>query len=385
MPLTVMPIYGTRPEAIKMAPIVKALQDSDEFECVVTVTGQHREMLDQVNEIFDITPDHDLNIIRPRQTLNGVLTRTVEGLDAIFEDNAPDAVVVQGDTTTSTAGAIAAFYRGIPVIHAEAGLRSFDLFSPFPEEANRKMTSQITSLHLAPTDISRRNLMAESINGEDIVVTGNTVIDALHHTVARELPFTDPALEDLAASGRRVLLVTTHRRENQGDAMRGVGRALARIAADEPGLTIVLPAHRNPVVREAVLPALEGLDNVLVTEPLAYGEFTRMLAVADVVLTDSGGVQEEAPSLGKPVLVMRENTERPEAVTAGTVKLIGTDEERIVEEVTTLLHNEAIYTSMANAVNPYGDGRAAERTAAAIAHMFGLGERLPDFNPESQA
>ncbi|MDH5152121.1 non-hydrolyzing UDP-N-acetylglucosamine 2-epimerase [Kocuria palustris] len=384
MPLTVMPIYGTRPEAIKMAPIVKALQDSDEFQCVVTVTGQHREMLDQVNEIFDITPDHDLNIIRPRQTLNGVLTRTVEGLDAIFEHNAPDAVVVQGDTTTSTAGAIAAFYRGIPVIHAEAGLRSFDLFSPFPEEANRKMTSQITSLHLAPTDISRRNLMAESINGDDIVVTGNTVIDALHHTVARELPFTDPALEDLAASGRRVLLVTTHRRENQGDAMRGVGRALARIAADEPELTIVLPAHRNPVVREAVLPALEGLDNVLVTEPLAYGEFTRMLAVADVVLTDSGGVQEEAPSLGKPVLVMRENTERPEAVTAGTVKLIGTDEERIVEEVSTLLHNEAIYTSMANAVNPYGDGRAAERTVAAIAQLFGVGQRLADFAPESQ-
>ena len=384
MPLTVMPIYGTRPEAIKMAPIVKALQDSDEFQCVVTVTGQHREMLDQVNEIFDITPDHDLNIIRPRQTLNGVLTRTVEGLDTIFEHNAPDAVVVQGDTTTSTAGAIAAFYRGIPVIHAEAGLRSFDLLSPFPEEANRKMTSQITSLHLAPTDISRRNLMAESINGDDIVVTGNTVIDALHHTVARELPFTDPALEDLAASGRRVLLVTTHRRENQGEAMRGVGRALARIAADEPELTIVLPAHRNPVVREAVLPALEGLDNVLVTEPLAYGEFTRMLAVADVVLTDSGGVQEEAPSLGKPVLVMRENTERPEAVTAGTVKLIGTDEERIVEEVSTLLHNPAIYTSMANAVNPYGDGRAAERTVAAIAHMFGLGQRLPDFAPETQ-
>ncbi|WP_431789722.1 non-hydrolyzing UDP-N-acetylglucosamine 2-epimerase [Kocuria palustris] len=382
MPLTVMPIYGTRPEAIKMAPIVKALQDSDEFQCVVTVTGQHREMLDQVNEIFDITPDHDLNIIRPRQTLNGVLTRTVEGLDAIFEHNAPDAVVVQGDTTTSTAGAIAAFYRGIPVIHAEAGLRSFDLFSPFPEEANRKMTSQITSLHLAPTDISKRNLTAESINGDDIVVTGNTVIDALHHTVAQQLPFTDPALEELAASGRRVLLVTTHRRENQGDAMRGVGRALARIARDEPELTIVLPAHRNPVVREAVLPALEGLDNVLVTEPLAYGEFTRLLGVSHVVLTDSGGVQEEAPSLGKPVLVMRENTERPEAVTAGTVKLIGTDEERIVEEVNSLLHNDAIYSAMANAVNPYGDGKAAERTVAAIAQMFGVGERIADFDPE---
>ena len=380
---TIMPIYGTRPEAIKMAPIVKALQASPQFECVVTVTGQHREMLDQVNEIFDITPDHDLNIIQPRQTLNGVLTRTVEGLDAIFAENAPDAVVVQGDTTTSTAGAIAAFYRGIPVIHAEAGLRSFDLFSPFPEEANRKMTSQITSLHLAPTSTSKENLLREALPEEDIVVTGNTVIDALLHTVEQKLPFSDPQLEEIASSGRRVLLVTTHRRENQGEAMRGVGRALARIAQAEPELTIVLPVHRNPVVREAVLPAIEGLPNVVVTEPLAYGEFTRMLSVAHVVLTDSGGVQEEAPSLGKPVLVMRENTERPEAVTAGTVKLIGTDEERIVTEVDRLLNDDAAYREMANAVNPYGDGRAAERTLAAIEQMFGVGQRIADFDSQA--
>ena len=274
---TIMPIYGTRPEAIKMAPIVKALQASPQFECVVTVTGQHREMLDQVNDIFDITPDHDLNIIQPRQTLNGVLTRTVEGLDAIFAENAPDAVVVQGDTTTSTAGAIAAFYRGIPVIHAEAGLRSFDLFSPFPEEANRKMTSQITSLHLAPTSTSKENLLREALPEEDIVVTGNTVIDALLHTVEQKLPFSDPQLEEIASSGRRVLLVTTHRRENQGEAMRGVGRALARIAQAEPELTIVLPVHRNPVVREAVLPAIEGLPNVVVTEPLEERVLQRML------------------------------------------------------------------------------------------------------------
>ncbi|PKZ39118.1 UDP-N-acetylglucosamine 2-epimerase (non-hydrolyzing) [Kocuria rhizophila] len=380
---TIMPIYGTRPEAIKMAPIVKALQASPQFECVVTVTGQHREMLDQVNDIFDITPDHDLNIIQPRQTLNGVLTRTVEGLDAIFAENAPDAVVVQGDTTTSTAGAIAAFYRGIPVIHAEAGLRSFDLFSPFPEEANRKMTSQITSLHLAPTSTSKENLLREALPEEDIVVTGNTVIDALLHTVEQKLPFPDPQLEEIASSGRRVLLVTTHRRENQGEAMRGVGRALARIAQAEPELTIVLPVHRNPVVREAVLPAIEGLPNVVVTEPLAYGEFTRMLSVAHVVLTDSGGVQEEAPSLGKPVLVMRENTERPEAVTAGTVTLIGTDEERIVTEVDRLLNDDAAYRTMANAVNPYGDGRAAERTLAAIEQMFGVGQRIADFDSQA--
>lgn len=380
---TIMPIYGTRPEAIKMAPIVTALQNSDQFECVVTVTGQHREMLDQVNEIFGITPDHDLNIIQPRQTLNGVLTRTVEGLDRIFEDTPPDAVVVQGDTTTSTAAAIAAFYRGIPVIHAEAGLRSFNLFSPFPEEANRKITSQITSLHLAPTATSKENLLREAIREEDIVVTGNTVIDALLHTVEQQLPFTDPQLEEIASSGRRVLLVTTHRRENQGEAMRGVGRALARVADAEPELTIVLPAHRNPVVREAVLPAIEGKPNVVVTEPLAYGEFTRMLSVAHVVLTDSGGVQEEAPSLGKPVLVMRENTERPEAVTAGTVKLIGTDEERIVTEVDRLLNDADAYQAMANAVNPYGDGKAAERSLAAIEQMFGVGQRVADFDSQA--
>ncbi|WP_420107666.1 non-hydrolyzing UDP-N-acetylglucosamine 2-epimerase [Kocuria marina] len=380
---TIMPIYGTRPEAIKMAPIVTALQNSDQFECVVTVTGQHREMLDQVNEIFGITPDHDLNIIQPRQTLNGVLTRTVEGLDRIFEDTPPDAVVVQGDTTTSTAAAIAAFYRGIPVIHAEAGLRSFNLFSPFPEEANRKITSQITSLHLAPTATSKENLLREAITEEDIVVTGNTVIDALLHTVEQQLPFTDPQLEKIASSGTRVLLVTTHRRENQGEAMRGVGRALARIADAEPELTIVLPAHRNPVVREAVLPAIEGKPNVVVTEPLAYGEFTRMLSVAHVVLTDSGGVQEEAPSLGKPVLVMRENTERPEAVTAGTVKLIGTDEERIVTEVDRLLNDDAAYHEMANAVNPYGDGKAAERSLAAIEQMFDVGRRVADFDSQA--
>ncbi|NUL47911.1 UDP-N-acetylglucosamine 2-epimerase (non-hydrolyzing) [Cellulosimicrobium funkei] len=381
--LKIMPIYGTRPEAIKMAPIVRALQADDRFECFTTVTGQHREMLDQVNEIFGITPDADLNIMRPGQTLNGIMERTLAGLDSLIQEQKPDAVVVQGDTTTSTAGAIAAFYLGVPVVHAEAGLRSGDLFSPFPEEANRKITSQVASLHLAPTSTSKANLLAEAITPDDIVVTGNTVIDALLTTVQKRIPFTDPALRDLAeraATGDgKVLLVTTHRRENQGDAMRGVGRALARLAREIPGLTLVLPAHRNPVVREAVLPALEGLDNVLVTEPLAYGEFTHLMNVADLVLTDSGGVQEEAPSLGKPVLVMRENTERPEAVTAGTVKLIGTDEERIVAESTALLTDNAAYETMAHAVNPYGDGRAAERTAAAIAGLLGVGERIDEF------
>ncbi len=362
-----------------MAPIVAALQQSSSLDQFTTVTGQHRSMLDQVNSIFGIVPDHDLNIFAPGQTLNGILTKTIDGLDKLFSVNRPDAVVVQGDTTTSTAGAIAAFYHSIPVVHAEAGLRSGDLFSPFPEEANRKITSQIASLHLAPTSTSRANLLRENIPSADIVVTGNTVIDALFMTVDKKVPFTDPALEELAARDEKILLVTTHRRENQGEAMRGVGRALARIADAEPDLIIVVPLHKNPLVREAVIPAIEGKKNVLIVEPLPYGEFTRMLSMSHLVLTDSGGVQEEAPSLGKPVLVMRENTERPEAVDAGTVKLIGTDEDRIVAEVDQLLNVKGYYDSMANAVNPYGDGKAAARTVAAIEQMLGIGSRIADF------
>ena len=375
----VMPIYGTRPEAIKMAPIVAALKADDTFECVVTVTGQHREMLDQVNALFGITPDHDLNIHQPGQSLAGILTRTINGLDSLFATVRPDVVIVQGDTTTSTAGAIAAFYAGIPVVHAEAGLRSHNLFSPFPEEANRKITTQIASLHLAPTSTSKANLLAEGVDALDIAVTGNTVIDALLTTVNKNIPFTDPLLEGLAASGKRILLVTTHRRENQGDTMRGVGRALASLADAHPDVVIVLPVHKNPLVREAVLPALSGKANVLVTEPLPYGEFTRLISLATVVLTDSGGVQEEAPSLGKPVLVMRDNTERPEAVTAGTVKLIGTDPATIIESVTSLLTDPSAYSAMANATNPYGDGRAALRTVAAIHQLLGSGARAEDF------
>jgi UDP-N-acetylglucosamine 2-epimerase (non-hydrolysing) len=381
---TIMPIYGTRPEAIKMAPIVMALNEAPGFECFVTVTGQHREMLDQVNELFGIVPDHDLRILQQRQSLSSIMTRTIDGLEKLFAHTRPDAVLVQGDTTTSTAAAIAAFYHGIPVVHVEAGLRSGNLLSPFPEEANRKITSQIAQLHLAPTSTSRDNLLAEGVKSADIVITGNTVIDALLTTVERRLPFADARLEELASSGRRILLVTMHRRENQGDAMRAAGRALARIADAEPDLAIVLPVHKNPAVREAVLPALEGKANVLVTEPLAYGEFTRLLSVAHVVLTDSGGVQEEAPSLGKPVLVMRDNTERPEAVEAGTVLLIGTAEERIVEEVSALLNDRMHFESMANAVNPYGDGRAAQRTVAALAELLGTGTRIDEFEAAAE-
>ncbi|MER7073748.1 UDP-N-acetylglucosamine 2-epimerase (non-hydrolyzing) [Terrabacter sp. NPDC000476] len=374
----IMTIYGTRPEAIKVAPVIKALEASDVLESVTVVTGQHREMLDQVNEIFGIVPDHDLNVFAHRQTLNALMSKVFDGLDAVLEAEAPDAVVVQGDTSTVAAASIAAFYRQIPVVHVEAGLRSGDIHSPFPEEANRKITSQVTALHLAPTTTSRDNLLRENIDPATIAVTGNTVIDALLHTVEQDIPFSDPALKAIEDSGRPVLLVTTHRRENW-HVMEVVGRAVARLARDFPHYSVVLPAHRNPIVREAVLPSLDGLDNVLVTEPLAYGEFTRMMAASTIVLTDSGGVQEEAPSLGKPVLVMRENTERPEAVDAGTVKLIGTDEERIVAEVSALASDADHYASMANAVNPYGDGQAAARSVAAIAELLGVGRRLPDF------
>lgn len=376
----IMPIYGTRPEAIKVAPIVKALKEAEIFDCVVVVTGQHREMLDQVNELFEITPDYDLDVIQPRQTLNGLLTKTIAGLDEIFEKEKPDAVVVQGDTTTSTAGAIAAFYRGIPVVHAEAGLRSYDIFSPFPEEANRKLTSQIASVHLAPTSLSKRNLERETFNSKDIVITGNTVIDALLTVVEKKVPFSDPQLEELVNSGKRIVLVTTHRRENQGEPMRGIGRALARLSAAEPDVQFILPLHRNPAVREALLPEIDGIANITLTEPLAYGEFTRIIDASTLVLTDSGGVQEEAPSLGKPVLVMRLNTERPEAVTAGTVRLIGTDEQRIFDSVSELLNDSAAYEEMATAVNPYGDGKASERTVAAIAELLGVGHRIEEFD-----
>jgi UDP-N-acetylglucosamine 2-epimerase (non-hydrolysing) len=375
-----MTVYGTRPEAIKVAPVIKALEDSDLLDSVTVVTGQHREMLDQVNEIFGIVPDHDLDIFQHGASLSQIVARVLERLDPVLEAEKPAAVVVQGDTSTSTAAALAAFHRQIPVVHLEAGLRSGDISSPFPEEANRKLTSQIAAVHLAPTPTSKANLVAESVDETTVVVTGNTVIDALLMTVERKTPFTDPVLEDLADSGRRILLVTTHRRENWGGAMEGVGRALARLARQFPDMEIVLPAHRNPIVREAVLPHLEGLGNVTVTEPLPYGEFTRMLSLATVVLTDSGGVQEEAPSLGKPVLVMRENTERPEAVDAGTVKLIGTDEERIVTEVSALLTDQTAYAKMAQATNPYGDGHAARRSIEAIAHTFGLGERPVEFH-----
>lgn len=362
----VMVIYGTRPEAIKMAPVIKALEDDPTLTPIVVVTAQHREMLDQVNEVFDIVPDVDLNLMAHGQTLNTIAGNVITRIDAVLADYDPDAVVVQGDTTTVMGAAIAAFNREIPVVHLEAGLRSGDIKSPFPEEANRKIVSQIARVHLAPTTVSRANLLAEGVPDESIHVIGNTVIDALHWAVARPVGFTFPELQNVNDDKRRVLLVTTHRRENLGENMINIGRAMRELATSYPDLFIVWPAHKNPKIRASIAPQIEGLNNVLSIEPVGYGEFSHLIANSDIILTDSGGIQEEAPSLGKPVLVLRKNTERPEAVDAGTVKLIGTDPKRIVEAVTSLLDQTEVYEQMSRAVNPYGDGKSAKRTIAIL-------------------
>lgn len=374
-----MPVYGTRPEAIKMAPIVKALEASDNFDVHVVVTGQHREMLAQVNETFGITPADDLDIFAHGQGIDAVTSRTLERLTPILKAQKPDLVISQGDTTSAFAAGLAAFYQQIPVVHVEAGLRTPSIWSPFPEEGNRRLLTRISSLHLAPTSGSRDNLVAEGVDPATIAVTGNTVIDAFLSVAQTERAFETPELAGVGNDGRRIVLVTSHRRESWGDPMRRSASALRRLALQEPDVLFVLPMHANPLVREIFRPALEDLPNVLLTEPLGYTDFARLTALSTLVVTDSGGVQEEAPSLGKPVLVLREDTERPEAVTAGTARLIGTDEELIVSEVTALLHDTARYEEMANAVNPYGDGKAGARTVAAIEAFFGLGERLPDF------
>ena len=370
-------VIGTRPEAIKLAPVVLELAGSDDLRPLVILTGQHREMVDQVLDLFGIRAQHDLDILQAGQTLTDVTVRALVGLEPVLKADRPDALIVQGDTTTAFAGALAAFYQGIPVAHVEAGLRTGDPRSPFPEEINRRLTAPLTAVHLAPTASSAANLLREAVDPETVYVTGNTVIDALLWTVERRVDYGDPALAGLDDDPRRVLLVTAHRRESWGEPMRAIGAALGDLARNDPDLLVVFPIHRNPLVREAILPAVEGLANVVIIEPLAYGAFARLMARADVILTDSGGVQEEGPTLGKPVLVMRDNTERPEAVEAGTARLIGTDDRTIVEWVRRLLDDPVAYAEMANAVNPYGDGHASRRIAQALRFFFGEGER-PD-------
>lgn len=377
--IKVMTVFGTRPEAIKMAPIVLELQKHpDVIEPVVAVTAQHREMLDQVLNLFHIKPDHDLNIMAAGQTLFDITTKAMCGLDKVLTEEKPDIVLVHGDTTTTFAGALAAYYHQTTVGHVEAGLRTHNKYSPFPEEMNRKLTGCIADLNFAPTETSEQNLLAEHVAPESIFVTGNTVIDALHHTVRDDFTFEDELLKNVDFVNKRVILVTTHRRENLGEPMRHVYKALKALTEEFDDVEIVFPVHKNPKVREVVNEELGGLDKVHLIDPLDYEPFANLMNKAYLILTDSGGVQEEAPALGKPVLVLRDTTERPEAVLAGTVKLIGTDRERVYAEAKTLLTDKKEYARMAEAVNPYGDGQAARRIIHAILYHYGLADGRPD-------
>ena len=363
-------VFGTRPEAIKLCPLVLELKKHPEFQPHVCVTGQHRRMLDQVLEVFEVVPDVDLNLMRPDQTLAGLTSKAITSIDNYLADYKPDIVIVQGDTTTSFCAALAAFYRRVPVGHVEAGLRTWNKFSPFPEEINRVMTSRLADLHFAPTAWARDNLLKEGVSDNRVFVTGNTVIDALHIAVekVRKDPPEIPGLPRHLLNGyaRPMVLITGHRRENFGEGFENICRAISQLSKRFTDAAFVYPVHLNPNVRTPVFDLLSGRDNVHLIEPLSYLPFVALMNRSTLVLTDSGGVQEEAPGLGKPVLVMRDTTERPEAVDAGTVKLIGTDRQMIINSVATLLSNREVYDAMARAVNPYGDGKACQRIAAAL-------------------
>lgn len=375
MAIKVLSIFGTRPEAIKMAPLVKALNEAEGIDAKVCVTAQHREMLDQVLDLFEIVPEYDLNIMKPGQSLYDVTTNILLGLKPILEEFKPDLVLVHGDTSTTLSASLAAFYQQIPVGHVEAGLRTGNLSSPWPEEGNRKLTGAITKLHFAPTQTSQQNLLNEAVSADDIVITGNTVIDALLQVVDKVK--TDTALISTLKAKfpeldetKKLILVTGHRRESFGGGFERICEALVEIATAHPDTQILYPMHLNPNVREPVNRILKNVDNVHLIEPQDYLPFVYLMNQAHIIVTDSGGVQEEAPSLGKPVLVMRDTTERPEAVEAGTVKLVGTDKARIVSEVNNLLTNAQEYQSMSRAHNPYGDGKACERIVAKIKQHF---------------
>ena len=377
--IKVMTVFGTRPEAIKMAPVVLELAKyPDQITPIVAVTAQHREMLDQVLHLFHIQPDYDLDIMAAGQTLFDITTKAMMGLDKVIKKSKPDLVLVHGDTTTTFAGALAAYYHQVTVGHVEAGLRTHNKYSPFPEEMNRKLTGSIADLHFAPTTTAEGNLLAESVDQNAIFVTGNTVIDALHHTVRDDFKFEDQLLRQIDFEHKRIILVTTHRRENLGEPMRHVYKALRQLTEEFADVEVVFPVHRNPKVREVVNAELGGLAKVHLIDPLDYEPFANLMHRSYLILTDSGGVQEEAPALGKPVLVLRDTTERPEAVTAGTVKLIGTDRQRVYTEARQLLTDAAEYSRMAESCNPYGDGQAARRIIQAVLYHYGMADARPD-------
>ena len=375
--LKLITVFGTRPEAIKMCPLVLEMgKYPDYIEPIVAVTAQHREMLDQVLELFNVKPDYDLNIMASGQTLYDITTKALNGLKEVIEEAKPDMVLVHGDTTTTFAGALAAFYAQVPVGHVEAGLRTGNKYSPYPEEMNRKLTGSIANMHFAPTSTSKANLLKENVNPETILVTGNTVIDALETTVKADYEFADAEFNKIFARGNRLILMTTHRRENLGEPMRNVYKALRKVLETHADVEAIFPVHKNPKVREIVQEELGGLDRVHLIEPMDYEPFANLMGKVDIVLTDSGGIQEEAPALGKPVLVLRDTTERPEAVDAGTVKLIGTEYEDVLRETNLLLDDAEHYKKMAEATNPYGDGKACERIIRAILQKNGYNIKI---------
>jgi UDP-N-acetylglucosamine 2-epimerase (non-hydrolysing) len=359
--LKVLTVFGTRPEAVKMSPVVKVLNDEVEIDHRVCVTAQHREMLDQVLKIFDIVPDYDLDIFEHGQTLSQITERAMKGIEKVIKEFRPDVLLVQGDTTTVFAGALAGFYNGVKVGHVEAGLRSGNIYSPYPEEANRKMTGVVTEYHFAPTENSRDNLLKEDYTEDKIFITGNTVIDALLQVVDSEYVFEDDFLNEIDYENNKVVLLTSHRRENLGQPMRNIFTAVKRVVEENDDVEVIYPVHLNPKVREIAREVFDGCDKVHLIEPVDYLPFANLIGKCHIVVTDSGGIQEEAPSLGKPVLVVRRETERPEGITAGTAKLAGVEEETVYEMLTDLVRNVESYKKMANAVNPYGDGKSAER------------------------
>lgn len=380
--IRVLSVFGTRPEATKMCPLIKVLEENENIESKICVTAQHREQLDQVLKIFNINPDYDLDIMKDRQSLSDITVNAMMGLDKVIKDVKPDVILVHGDTTTTFVASLTAFYNKIKVAHVEAGLRTFIKYFPYPEEINRKLTDVISDIYFAPTENSKNNLLAEGVKEEHIYITGNTAIDALKYTVNKKFEFYTEELKQLDFNNKRIITVTAHRRENIGEPLENICKALKTIAEKYEDVIVVYAVHKNPAVREIVNTEFMGVSRVLLLEPLAIDEMHNLMDRSCLVVTDSGGLQEEVPSLSKPLLVLRKETERPEAIDFGTLRLVGVSEEMITKEIELFLNDGDEYNKMANSINPYGDGEASERTVQALLHFFGIiSDRPKDFNP----